>query len=71
MSRPRVATEFEPLLRRYSRSSDVDHLDLMASRKGKKNSRPSLGFHADKLCQDLMTDPYLISRRARKSGGTV
>ena len=29
----------------------------MASRKAKKNSRPSLGPHADKLCQDLITDP--------------
>ena len=36
ISPARVATEFEPVFRRYSRSTDVDHLDLMASRKGKK-----------------------------------
>ena len=54
----RVATEFEPVFRRYSRSSDVDHLDLTASQKAKKNSPPSLGLHASKFCQDLMPDPY-------------
>jgi len=35
----------------------------MASRKGKKNSRPPLGLHANKLCQDLMPDPYFFLRR--------